>query len=76
MKTKKLSAMRLRAGRAWLCAVVLAFALLPEVGRAQHAHPSVQTAAPMVGAAAIPFELKTLDGKPISLTGFRASRWC
>lgn len=83
-ENEKLSAMRLRAGRAWLCAVVLAFALLPEVGRAQHAHPSVQTAAPMVGAAAIPFELKTLDGKPISLTSFRGkplvlnffASWC
>lgn len=76
--------MRLRAGRAWLCAIVLAFALMPDVGQAQHAHPSVQKAAPTVGTPAIPFELRTLDGKAISLGSFRGkplvmnffASWC
>ncbi len=84
MNKKKLSAMRLRAGRAWLCAIVLAFALMPDVGQAQHAHPSVQKAAPTVGTPAIPFELRTLDGKSISLGSFRGkplvmnffASWC
>jgi cytochrome c biogenesis protein CcmG, thiol:disulfide interchange protein DsbE len=84
MNKKKLSAMRLRAGRAWLCTIVLAFALMPDVGRAQHAHPSVQNAGPTVGMPGIPFELRTLDGKAISLESFRGkplvmnffASWC
>ena len=84
MNKKKLSAMRLRAGRAWLSAVVLAFALMPDVARAQHAHPSAQNAGPTVGMPSIPFELRTLDGKAISLESFRGkplvmnffASWC
>ena len=84
MNKKKLSVMGLRAGRAWLGAVVLAFALIPEIGRAQHAHPSVQNAGPRVGTPGIPFELRTLDGKAISLESFRGkplvlnffASWC
>ena len=84
MNKKKLSAMRLRAGRAWLCAVVLAFALMPDVGRAQQARPSVQNAGPTVGTPGIPFELRTLDGQAISLESFRGkplvmnffASWC
>ena len=84
MNTKKLSVMRLRAGRAWLCAGVLALTLMPNVGRAQHAHHSVQNSAPAVGTPAIPFELRTLDEKAISLESFRGkplvlnffASWC
>jgi cytochrome c biogenesis protein CcmG, thiol:disulfide interchange protein DsbE len=84
MNKKKLFAMTPRAGRAWLCAVVLASALMPEVGGAQHAHPSVQNAGPTVGTPGIPFELRTLDGKAISLESFRGkplvlnffASWC
>jgi peroxiredoxin len=84
MNNKKLIAVRLRVGSAWLCAGALAFALMPNVGRAQHAHHTIQNAAPQIGAPAIPFELKTLDGKPISLPGFRGkplvlnffASWC
>lgn len=84
MNTKKLSVMRLRAGRAWLCAGVLALTLMPDVGRAQHAHHSVQNSAPAVGTPAILFELRTLDGKAISLESFRGkplvlnffASWC
>jgi peroxiredoxin len=67
---KKLSALRLRTGRAWLCAIVLAFALMPDVGQAQHDHPASKNAAPQIGAPAISFELTTLDGKSINLTSF------
>jgi peroxiredoxin len=67
---KQSSAMRLGAGRAFLHAIVLAFALMPDVGQAQHAHPSVQNAPPTVGTPAIPFDLRTLDGKAISLGSF------
>jgi cytochrome c biogenesis protein CcmG, thiol:disulfide interchange protein DsbE len=81
---KKLSAMRLRAGRAWLCAIVLVFALMPDVGQTQHDHPAGKNVGPQIGAAAMPFELKTLDGKSIDLTSFRGkplmmnffASWC
>jgi peroxiredoxin len=57
---------------------------MPDVGRAQHAHPSAQNAGPTVGAPGIPFELRTLDGKAISLESFRGkplvlnffASWC
>jgi peroxiredoxin len=81
---KKLSAMRLRTGRARLCAIVLALALMPDIGQAQHDHPASKNAVPEIGAAAMPFELRTLDGKSIDLTSFRGkalvmnffASWC
>ena len=84
MNNKKLSAIWLCAGRAWLCAVVFGSPLMTDVGRAQHVHPSVQNAAPTVGAPGIPFDLRTLDGKAISLESFRGkplvlnffASWC
>lgn len=52
---------------------------------AQHAHPPVNSIqAPRIGAAAIPFDLKTLDGRPANLGTFRGkplvlnffASWC
>jgi thiol-disulfide isomerase/thioredoxin len=37
---------------------------------AQHVHPTPPKTAPMIGAAAVPFDLKTLEGKSAALEGF------
>ena len=50
----------------------------------QHTHPAAQSAAPKVGAPAISFDLKTLDGKQAGLESFRGqpliinffATWC
>jgi thiol-disulfide isomerase/thioredoxin len=84
MNKKKLTVLWLCAGRAWLCAVVLGSPLMTDVGRAQHAHPSVRNAAPTIDAPGIPFDLRTLEGKAISLESFRGkplvlnffASWC
>jgi peroxiredoxin len=62
---------------------IVAMGLDPSIGRAQHVHPA-QSAAPSVGAPAVPFDLKTLDGKPANLEMFRGkplivnffASWC
>jgi len=64
------------------CAFV--FALLAAPAWAQHVHPAPQISAPVVGAAAVPFDLKTLDGKAAGLETFRGkplvmnffASWC
>jgi cytochrome c biogenesis protein CcmG/thiol:disulfide interchange protein DsbE len=64
------------------CAV--AIALLAAPAWAQHVHPAPQISAPVVGAAAVPFDLKTLDGKAAGLETFRGrplvinffATWC
>jgi cytochrome c biogenesis protein CcmG, thiol:disulfide interchange protein DsbE len=69
---------------AFLLGCVLAFGSPCATVQAQHSHPPRQNAAPQIGAAATPFELKTLDGKPISLTNLRGkplvinffASWC
>ena len=51
---------------------------------AQHVHPVAPSSAPAVGAAAIAFDLKTLDGKAAGLESFRGkplvinffASWC
>ena len=51
---------------------------------AQHVHPAPQNSAPVVGAAAVAFNLKTLDGKAAGLEAFRGkplvlnffASWC
>jgi len=56
----------------------------PSLSPAQHAHESKPNAAPGVGAPAIAFDLKSLDGKSVELTSFRGkplvlnffASWC
>lgn len=58
--------------------------LNPSVCQAQHVHPAGPSAAPSVGAPAVPFDLKTLEGKPANLETFRGkplvlnffASWC
>jgi peroxiredoxin len=67
-------------------ALILAAALLalPDAGSAQHHQPTPPAAAPKIGAAAMPFELRTLDGRAASLESFRGkplvlnffASWC
>jgi peroxiredoxin len=65
-------------------AAAIGSAVVPAAGRAQHDHAASQRSAPEIGAAAIRFELKTLDGKSINLTSFRGkplvmnffASWC
>jgi peroxiredoxin len=62
----------------------LAIALLALSAWAQHVHSPAQRPAPVVGAAAIAFDLKTLDGKAAGLEAFRGkplvlnffASWC
>lgn len=64
--------------------IALAFALQTTSLWAQHIHPAPPSSAPSVGAAAFPFELKTLDGKAAGLESFRGkplvlnffASWC
>jgi cytochrome c biogenesis protein CcmG/thiol:disulfide interchange protein DsbE len=64
------------------CAFALALPAAP-VG-AQHVHPAPQNSGPVVGAAAVPFDLKTLEGKAAGLQTFRGkplvlnffASWC
>jgi peroxiredoxin len=58
--------------------------LKPGDARAQHVHPGTSNAAPKVGAPAIRFDLKTLDGQEAGLESFRGkplvinffATWC
>ena len=51
---------------------------------AQHVHPAAPNSTPTIGNPAVPFDLKTLDGKPASLETFRGqplvlnffASWC
>jgi thiol-disulfide isomerase/thioredoxin len=62
----------------------LAFTLAPSHSWSQHEHKSGQSTAPAVGTAAIAFDLKSLDGKPVGLANFRGkplimnffASWC
>jgi cytochrome c biogenesis protein CcmG/thiol:disulfide interchange protein DsbE len=64
------------------CLIGLGF--LPNAGQAQPAHPANQNPTPQIGAPAILFDLKRLDGKSISLISFRGkplmmnffASWC
>jgi cytochrome c biogenesis protein CcmG, thiol:disulfide interchange protein DsbE len=63
--------------------ISLTAVVLPEAAE-QHLHPTKQAAGPVIGATAIPFELKSLDGKPLTLETYRGrplvlnffASWC
>ena len=75
---------QLRAFGLLTASVVLALALKANSVWAQHVHPASPSSAPAVGAAAVAFDLKTLDGKAAGLTTFRGkplvinffASWC
>jgi peroxiredoxin len=64
--------------------ISLAVALATAAEQPKHLHPVRQNSAPEIGAAAVPFELKTLNGEPVDLTTFRGkpfvlnffASWC
>jgi peroxiredoxin len=66
------------------CLCLCAIAPCPGTARAQHAHGTGENAAPKIGAAAVDFDLKTLDEKTARLDDFRGkplvinffASWC
>lgn len=69
----------------WTCLLsVLGLSAIPGVGRPQNGPQVGQKPAPAVGSEAIPFELKTLDGKVVGLETFHGrplvmnffASWC
>ena len=64
------------------CALTLI--LTPAIGRTQHAQHGAQSSAPGIGAPAIAFDLKSVDGNPVGLASFRGkplmmnffASWC
>jgi len=64
------------------CAVLLM--MTPAVAWSQHDHHAGQSSAPSVGKPAIPFDLKSLEGKSVGLASFRGkplvmnffATWC
>ena len=88
MKTPRWQArclIRLAIVLAFLCLVVAVEAILqPAAGWAEGGPQAGQGAAPVIGAAAVGFELKTLDGRPVRLEKFRGrplimnffASWC
>jgi peroxiredoxin len=66
-------------------AIAAAMSMRPTLSRAQHVHPgNPAAAAPTVGAAAVAFDLKSLDGKSLNLETFHGkplvlnffASWC
>ena len=88
MNTQTIESMLIRYRNAsqWLvsfcCAVLLM--MTPAIAWSQHDHHTAQSAAPSVGKPAIPFELKSLEGKSVGLASFRGkplvvnffASWC
>ncbi|MSP37528.1 MAG: TlpA family protein disulfide reductase [Deltaproteobacteria bacterium] len=72
--------MSLTVALLWL----LATALTTSTASAQHVHPANPGTAPTVGAAAVPFELKSMEGKTLTLETFHGkplvliffASWC
>lgn len=73
------------ASFSWLALfAIVTTALNPSLALAQHVHPPALSSAPSIGAAAVPFDLKTLEGKPANLETFRGrplvlnffASWC
>jgi cytochrome c biogenesis protein CcmG/thiol:disulfide interchange protein DsbE len=58
--------------------------MVPAMGWPQHEHHTGQSSAPSIGAPAVPFELKSLEGKLVGLASFRGrplvvnffASWC
>jgi thiol-disulfide isomerase/thioredoxin len=67
-----------------LAGYAIVMAVMANPGWAQHTHPAPQNPAPVLGTNAIPFDLKTLDGKSAGLENFRGkplvinffASWC
>ena len=76
--------LKVKTASALLMLCVLAAAFGPSIARAQHVHPANSSTAPTVGSAAIPFELKSMEGKLLTLETFRGkplvlnffASWC
>lgn len=75
---------RLLPAASLVASCVIAIALMTHSSWAQHIHPPPQSTGPVIGAAAIPFDLKTLEGKSAGLETFRGkplvinffASWC
>jgi cytochrome c biogenesis protein CcmG, thiol:disulfide interchange protein DsbE len=73
----------LRRLAAWCCAVLLSMSGSMPVW-SQHDHHTGQSAGPVVGSPAVPFDLKSLEGKSVGLTSFHGrpvvvnffASWC
>lgn len=77
--------MRFRGATVLALLILGGAALEPAPSWAQHPHPSAgPVSAPRIGAAAVPFSLKTLEGKPTALETLRGkplvlnffASWC
>ncbi len=70
----------------WIAALCCAalWTIAPALGWSQHEHQAGPSSAPAIGNPAIPFELKSLEGKSVGLTNFRGkplvinffASWC
>ncbi len=75
---------RIQAGLFAALVQVALTALCVSSSAGQHTHEAKANSAPTVGAPAIAFDLKSLDGKPVGLTSFRGkplvlnffASWC
>jgi cytochrome c biogenesis protein CcmG/thiol:disulfide interchange protein DsbE len=88
MKLRKVKPALIRAWNAsrWLAAIICAalLSISPSTAWSQHDYHAGQSAAPVVGKPAIPFELKSLEGNSLSLPKFRGkplvvnffASWC
>jgi len=85
-QTNKWMLLRFRSASHWLvvfCGAVLVM-MTPAIAWSQHDHSTGQSVAPSVGNPAIPFELKSLEGKSVGLNSFRGkplvvnffASWC
>jgi cytochrome c biogenesis protein CcmG, thiol:disulfide interchange protein DsbE len=72
-----------RRPAAWFCAVLLLISASTSAW-AQHDHHTGTSGGPVVGSPAVPFELKSLEGKSVGLAAFRGkplvlnffASWC
>ena len=84
MKKIKFAVVGLPGPSAFFLGCLLGFGSPAGAAQAPHPHPSVQSPGPQIGAPAIPFDLKMLDGKSISLMSYRGkpliinffASWC